>query len=109
MLADNKDIVILGGLIQEDEQIATTKVPLLGDIPVLGRLFQTEARSVDKSTLMVFIRPTIIRTPEEQRRATAIKENYIRSEQIVRTGGTEPSLDRIVRDVLGSGAAPGTP
>jgi len=59
-------------------------VPLLGDIPYLGRLFRSDAEKVTKSNLMVFIRTTIIRDNQQLAGATAQKYRYIRDQQALR-------------------------
>lgn len=101
---DDGEIVILGGLIEDDEQISVQKVPYLGDIPVLGRLFRSEAKSQVKTNLMVFLRPTILRDAQDARSVTRRKYNYIRAEQVIRAGDGEPELDSYLRDVVGRGA-----
>jgi general secretion pathway protein D len=60
--------------VQSTEQ----RVPLLGDIPLLGRLFRNDAVSVTKTNLLIFIRPTIIRDDRQLAGATALKYRYIR-------------------------------
>ncbi|MGK3850804.1 type II secretion system protein GspD, partial [Enterococcus faecium] len=59
VLADDGETIVLGGLIREDTQVTRSQVPLLGDIPVLGRLFSSESTSRIKRNLLVFLRPTI--------------------------------------------------
>jgi len=61
VLADNGEIIVLGGLIKDDTVTTESKVPLLGDIPWLGRLFSSSVTRVDKQNLLVFLRPTILR------------------------------------------------
>lgn len=61
VLADNGETIVLGGLISDDQTAAESKVPLLGDIPVAGRLFRSDTVSRTKRTLFVFLRPTILR------------------------------------------------
>ena len=61
VLAKDGDIVVLGGLVKDDVQDSEQGVPILSDIPVLGRLFRSDVVSVTKSNLLVFIRSTIIR------------------------------------------------
>ncbi|NCF18740.1 MAG: type II secretion system secretin GspD [Haliea sp.] len=84
ILAQDGRVVVLGGLIKDDVQDAQQKVPILGDIPFLGRLFRTDAVQVTKSNLLVFIRPTIIRDNEQLAGATAEKYRYIRDQQALR-------------------------
>jgi general secretion pathway protein D len=84
VLAKDGNVVVLGGLIEEDVQDETQKVPLLGDIPFLGRLFRTDGESIIKRNLLVFIRPTIIREDHQIAGATAEKYRYIRDQQLLR-------------------------
>ena len=63
VLVANDDMIVLGGLIDEDVQESQSKVPLLGSIPWLGRLFRYDKTTKKKRTLMVFIHPTIINNP----------------------------------------------
>lgn len=84
VLAADRRMVVLGGLIKEDVQDSTQKVPLLGDIPFLGRLFRSDAVKNTKTNLIIFIRPTIIRDSEQMEGATADKYRHIRAEQLMR-------------------------
>ena len=61
ILADDGQVIVLGGLIQDDVTQSTSKVPLLGDIPLLGRLFRSTRDSRVKRNLMVFLRPSVTR------------------------------------------------
>ena len=61
VLADNGETIVLGGLITDDRMSTRNKVPVLGDVPVLGELFRTRRESNTKRTLFVFLRPTILR------------------------------------------------
>jgi general secretion pathway protein D len=67
VLADNGSTIVLGGLISSDEQSQTSKVPVLGDAPLVGPLFRNKNKSKTERTLFVFLRPTILRTPEDAR------------------------------------------
>lgn len=81
VLADNGQTIILGGLIQDDVQESEQKVPVLGDVPLLGKLFRNNSTSVSKTHLMVFLRSTIIRDSRTLAGATAEKYSYIRDMQ----------------------------
>lgn len=81
VLAADGRIVVLGGLIKDDVQSDEQRVPILGDIPLLGRLFRNDAVSVNKTNLLIFIRPTIIRDDQDLAGATALKYRYIRDQQ----------------------------
>ena len=61
VLVDNGEIVALGGLVQDGTDTAVEKVPVLGDIPLLGLLFRYETRRQTKTNLMVFLRPIVVR------------------------------------------------
>jgi len=84
VLARDGEIVVLGGLVKDDVQDSQQGVPLLRDIPLLGRLFRNDVVSVTKSNLLVFIRPTIVRDDADLAGATAEKYRYIRDQQIER-------------------------
>lgn len=82
VLVDNGDILVLGGLIQTEDRTDISKVPFLGDIPWFGKLFQNEVLKTEKTNLMIFLRPVIMRDAEQSRVITADKYNTIRSLQI---------------------------
>ncbi|MEM8659855.1 MAG: type II secretion system protein GspD, partial [Pseudomonadota bacterium] len=82
VVAEDNRVVVLGGLIQDNVQEGRQKVPLLGDIPFLGRLFRTDSESLTKTNLLIFIRPTIIRDSKALAGATAEKYRYIREQQL---------------------------
>lgn len=84
VLAQDGQVIVLGGLIKDDVQDAQQKVPYLGDIPFLGRLFRSDAVQVTKSNLLIFLRTTIIRDREQLAGATAEKYRYIRDQQALR-------------------------
>ncbi len=84
VLSEDGQIVVLGGLIEDDVQDSSQKVPILGDIPLLGRLFRSDGVSVTKRNLLVFIRPTIIRDRDQLAGASAEKYRYIRDQQLLR-------------------------
>ncbi len=67
VLADNSETIVLGGLMSENAITTESKVPLLGDIPLLGALFRSTSSSKEKQNLLVFLRPTIMRNKEEAR------------------------------------------
>ncbi|MEK9994849.1 MAG: type II secretion system protein GspD, partial [Halieaceae bacterium] len=84
VLAHDGNIVVLGGLVQDEVTDDSQGVPILSSIPLLGRLFRTDSVRVDKRNLLVFIRPTIIRDDEDLAGATAEKYRYIRDQQMER-------------------------
>ena len=84
VLANDGNIVVLGGLVSDEVQDDSQGVPLLSSIPLLGRLFRSDSVKVTKQNLLVFIRPTIIRDDEDLAGATAEKYRYIRDQQMER-------------------------
>ncbi|SMF78015.1 type II secretion system secretin GspD [Allosphingosinicella indica] len=99
---DDGDIVGIGGLLDDNERRTIEKIPLLGDIPLLGALFQSKGRARAKTNLMVFIRPTILRSAEDARRMTDRRYGYIRGMQFLQDPNQEPSIDELVRDYMGA-------
>lgn len=101
VLADDGEIIVIGGLIEQTNTEVASKVPILGDIPLLGNLFKSEGTDVGRTNLMVFIRPTIVRDREEARDVTARNYHYIRAEELLRTGDEESAIDGFISEVLG--------
>ncbi|TDV11055.1 type II secretion system secretin GspD [Paraburkholderia caballeronis] len=77
VLADNGEIIVLGGLMQDNYQVSNSKVPLLGDIPWLGQLFRSENKTRSKTNLMVFLRPVIVNDRDTAQAVTANRYDYI--------------------------------
>ena len=84
VLADNGEILVLGGLISEDIQESVNKVPLLGDLPIIGTLFRSSAKSVEQRNLMIFLRPTILRDSITTKDLSEEKFNLIRAKQLLK-------------------------
>ncbi|WP_425276901.1 type II secretion system secretin GspD [Sphingomicrobium sediminis] len=99
---DDGEILAIGGLLDEAERNTIEKIPLLGDIPLIGELFKSRSRSKSKTNLMVFIRPTIIRDSDDARAMTARRYGYMRNAQYYNDPDVEPALDTLVRDYLGA-------
>lgn len=76
------ETVVLGGLIRDNIIQSETRVPVLGSVPGVGRLFRSTTSSIQKTNLLVFIRPTILRDDAALRGATAEKYQYIRDQQL---------------------------
>ncbi|MDA7727231.1 type II secretion system secretin GspD [Pseudomonadales bacterium] len=87
VLADNNEIIILGGLIRNNTTGTENKVPFLGDIPVLGRLFKSTTTGTEKKNLMIFLRPTVLNSVEKVKEVTARKYSGVWEVEIE---GTEP-------------------
>ncbi|MBV2130883.1 type II secretion system secretin GspD [Arsukibacterium indicum] len=84
VMTDDGATVVLGGLIDEDVQESESKVPLLGDIPLLGHLFKSTSVTKQKRNLMVFIKATIVREGSAISGISKAKYNHIRAEQLLR-------------------------
>jgi len=81
VLVDDGQIVVLGGLIQDDRSSTTDKVPLLGDIPYLGSLFKYQSRNHKRTNLMIFLRPVVLKDGRGAAALTADRYEYIRNLQ----------------------------
>jgi len=92
-LVENNEIMVLGGLIDEDLQENVNKVPVLGSIPIFGKLFQSSSESAVKRNLMIFIKPTIMTDAESSELISSEKYNYIKAEQII--SGKDNLLDEL--------------
>jgi general secretion pathway protein D len=95
ILVDDGQIVVIGGLIQDKVNDGAQKVPVLGDIPLLGSLFSTKTREHSKTNLMIFLRPTLVR---DSRRADAFSSeryDYVLGEQ----GKTRPEHSAVLPDM----------
>jgi len=78
---DDEQIIVLGGLIRDDSVDTHQWVPFLGKIPLLGFLFRKKRKTAVKTNLMVFLRPKIIRTPEDLALITEERYEFIRNEE----------------------------
>jgi general secretion pathway protein D len=103
---DDGEIIALGGLLDDNERRTIEKIPLLGDIPGLGELFKSRSRSRAKTNLMVFIRPTILRSSANSRELAERRYGYVRAQQLQQKPKEEPSIDELVREYMGA-APPG--
>jgi general secretion pathway protein D len=95
-------LLAIGGLLNDDERRTIERIPLLSDIPLIGELFKSRSRSRSKTNLMVFIRPTILRSREDGDRLTARRYDYVRDMQLTRNPDAEPSIDELLRDYMGT-------
>jgi general secretion pathway protein D len=112
LTVDDGQIAIIGGLLSDDERRTIEKVPLLGDLPGIGALFRSKAKQRTKTNLMIFIRPTVLRTPEDSRKVAERRYGYLRLQQAGQNPDSEPSIDQLVRDYMGAAAplpSAGTP
>ncbi|EMY7928787.1 secretin N-terminal domain-containing protein [Klebsiella aerogenes] len=82
VLADSGSMIVLGGLLDEQQDTSSSEVPFLGEIPLLGKLFRSDSNSSQKRNLMIFIRPTIIRTPDDAATLSEDKYRYIHIQEL---------------------------
>lgn len=101
-LVDDGDILVIGGLIDQNDQLIEDKVPFLGDVPVAGNLFKSKSRSRDRRNLMVFLRPTIIKDQATADAATRKKMDYIRARELLNTGRPTSEIERLIEQVTGA-------
>lgn len=101
MTVDDGEIMAIGGLLDDNERRTLEKVPLLGDLPVLGELFRSRSKSRGKTNLMVFIRPTIMRSAADSRKLADQRLGYIRNQQLEARPDREPTIDELLRDYMG--------
>ncbi|MGF7147440.1 general secretion pathway protein D [Sphingomonas zeicaulis] len=99
---DDGEIVGIGGLLDDNERRTVEKIPFLGDLPGLGVLFRSKARSRAKTNLMVFIRPTILRTAADSREVSERRYGYMRQQQLDARPDREPTIDELVREYMGA-------
>lgn len=100
VLADDGEMIVLGGLIQDDEELIDTRVPLLGGIPIIGNLFKNTSNTRTRTNLMVFIRPTILRDGQAAVPVTQQKLNLIRMEEFRKTGRNSLAIDNALENTI---------
>ena len=83
VLVDNNQIIVLGGLIDDDIQETINRVPVLGQIPILGRLFSSSSKSVIRRNLTVFLRPKILADSKSVNQISLEKYNFIKAEGLL--------------------------
>jgi general secretion pathway protein D len=93
ILADDGEIIVLGGLMQDNYSTSNSKIPLLGDIPWIGQLFRSEAKTRTKTNLMVFLRPVIIADRSTAQAVTSNRYDYIQGVQ-----GAYKSDNNLIKD-----------
>ena len=110
VVVDDQQIVVLGGLIQDSLSDGSQKIPYAGDVPVLGSLFRYDNRTRQKTNLMIFLKPTIVRNASDGRELTSERYDYLRGEQV----RTAPDAQWFWKDPTApelppQGTMPGTP
>jgi len=97
---DDGQIIVLGGLISDDMVDTIDWVPVLGDIPIVGALFRKKTKSTRKTNLMVFLRPKVVRTPEDLAELTEARYRYMQGQEIKSQPKTERMLESATRPIL---------
>jgi general secretion pathway protein D len=99
---DDGEIIALGGLLDDNERRTIERIPLLSDIPGIGELFKSRSKTHTKTNLMVFIRPTILRSKADAEQLAAQRYGYIRAEQARYDPKSEPGIDELIHDYMGA-------
>ncbi len=81
VIVDDKQVAVLGGLIQDSFADGSDRVPVIGDLPVLGALFRYDQRKRQKVNLLIFLKPTVVRTDWQGKEITSERYDYIMNEQ----------------------------
>jgi len=100
LVVDDGDIAVAGGLLDQNDRLSVDGVPGLSTLPVIGGLFRSTSRQRGRTNLMVFIRPTIIRSPSDAQALAADRWGYMRQQQLNNDPAVEPSLDEMLRDYM---------
>lgn len=101
VMVGDGEVLVLGGLINEQSQDTETRVPLLGDIPLLGRLFRSTSTGNEQAVLMMFIRPTILENSFDANQATQRQFDYLRTHESDYFLDTGESASPVLQDFFG--------
>ncbi len=98
VIVRNNQTIVIGGLIDETTTISETKVPVLGDIPILGWLFRDKSDSTEKTNLYVFLTPRVIKNPNEAASVLKEKQKHMNSIQegsfkVIQSPSTETTVE----------------
>ncbi|MBP6119353.1 MAG: type II secretion system secretin GspD [Giesbergeria sp.] len=105
VVVDDGNIIVIGGLLEDSYSSGEDKVPLFGDIPVVGNLFRSESRSRSKTNLMVFLRPIVVRDNATSNALMMDRYEAIRALQQV----SQPEPSTLLRPVSGAPLLPPLP
>ena len=100
LVVDDGEIAVAGGLLDQNDRLSVDGVPGLSNLPYVGGLFRSTSRQRGRTNLMVFIRPTIIRSPADAQALAADRWGYMRQQQLNNAPGVEPGLDEMLRDYM---------
>jgi general secretion pathway protein D len=101
VMIQDGELLVLGGLIEGTTGESESKVPFLGDIPILGNLFKSSNNSDREKVLMMFIRPTIIRTPEDSNKLSQFKFEHLKTRDF--EGNKDSAVARQLKDFIEQG------
>ena len=101
VMIEDGQLLVLGGLIEDNFKDGEAKVPLLGDIPLLGKLFTKSSKTENKKVTMMFIRPTIIRTPGDAKDLSNQKFEHLISRDL--DGKKQSKLSDRLNEILQEG------
>jgi len=85
VIVEDGGTLVLGGLIQDKIRESSQSVPVLGSLPLIGALFRASGQTREKTNLMLFIRPTILRDSAQADAATNVKYDYLRRQQLAQS------------------------
>ncbi|GMW05542.1 MAG: type II secretion system protein GspD [Nevskiales bacterium] len=103
VIVEDGGTLVLGGLIQDDLRETQQRIPVLGSIPLLGRLFRVDSTTKKKSNLMVFIKPTILRDDAQAAFETGAKYNFVRNQQLAKADRGVQLMPGETRPILPEG------
>ena len=109
VIVDDQQVAVLGGLIQDSFTDGSDRVPVVGDLPFIGAFFRYDARKRQKVNLLIFLKPTVVRSDSQGRALTSERYDYIMGEQ--ERGRPEPRyfwMDQTVPTLPPKGLMPGT-
>ena len=101
VMIQDGELLVLGGLIEGTTGESESKVPFLGDIPLLGHLFKSSRNNDSEKVLMMFIRPTIIRTPEDANKLSQAKFEHLKTRDF--EGNGDSAVAKQLRDFIEQG------
>jgi general secretion pathway protein D len=109
VIVDDQQVAVLGGLIQDSFTDGSDRVPIVGDLPIIGAFFRYDARKRQKVNLLIFLKPTVVRSDVQGKALTSERYEYIMGEQL----RTRPEFryfwnDQTVPVLPAQGLMPGT-
>jgi general secretion pathway protein D len=95
VMVPNSDVLVLGGLLRKDRSVSKSGVPILSDIPLLGRLFTLNTVNHGKQNLLVFLKPTVLNNEDDDKKISHGLYNAIRTDQLNLASHDAPSLSSL--------------